>query len=340
MLKNAIKGKVKINLGIELLRAILCLWVLFLHCSDIKKEHKKYFNRSFHVPTFFMISFYFYYKLLNASDSLKIKRRFQRLLYPYILWPVLAFLLNNILIRFSSLGKRRKKLTLIDLYLQILTGSRYYRAFWFLFNLLFLSILFTVFAFIFKKNFLISYEFFGIISLFLLFTKINRDIFFQYEKIITLSIGRVNSSIPLSVIGCIYSSINLLSKIKNLKWHVSLILISLIYILFNYDLFIKYPGFCYSNSLLFLSSSTFLFILFGSLKLDYFILLNKIIKIATKYTGGIYYIHPIFPKFIYFYLNIKKASYFSSFFIYIISYLICFFGNKLFTNSNLKYLFV
>ena len=340
MLKKDSKENVEINLGIQLLRSILCLWVLFSHCTDIKKKHKKYFARNFHVPTFFMISFYFYYKLLNQKAISKIKRRFSRLLYPYIFWPFLAFLLNNILFMFSLLDESIEKITLIDLYLQILTGSKYYRSFWFLFNLFILSILFTIFAFILKQNQLILYEFLGIISLFLLFTKINSDIFFPYEKHITMSIGRVNSSIPLCVIGCFYSSINLLSKVKNLKWNFYLISISLIFILFKYDLFIQYPGFSYSNSLLYLFSTSFLFILFGALKFDKFLLLKRILKTITKYTGGIYYIHPIFPKFIYFFFNIKKASYFSSFIIYIICYFICFYGNKLFKNNNFKYLFI
>ena len=319
MIKNVIKDKhaLKVNLGIELLRSILCFWVLCSHCTLVKKEHIKYFYRSFHVPTFLMLSFYFYYRILNQRAITKIKSRFIRLLYPYILWSIVVFSLNNILNKFSTLGNRIKQFSLKDLYLQILTGSKYYRVFWFQFNLIFLSQLFAIFSFVLKRNLIIFLELLGIISLFLLFSKINSIIFFPYAECIRMSVGRLNSSLPLAIIGCIYGSYNLLLKINNLNWHLNVILLSLVYILFKYDIFIIYPGFAYSNTLLYIFASTILFILFGSIKVDKFIILNKIIKIITKYTGGIYYIHRIFPSYIFLFFNVNKISYFYSFLIYI-----------------------
>ena len=339
MQRNGAKDHGKVNLGIELLRSLLCLWVVIVHCTSIKKEHMKYLGRGFHVPTFFMLSFYFYYPILNQRRINKIKIRFQRLLFPYIFYSLSVFVLNNILVNKTSFGKEKEKLYFSDLYLQLLTGSRYYRIFWFQFNLIYLTFFFTILSFTLKNHSLFSFEILAIISLYLLFQKTNFNFFNSSELHIKMSLGRLNSSIPLGVLGCVFGSKNLLLRINNLNKQNYLILLSLVYILIKYDLFVMYPGFLYSNTLLFLISTTILFIIFGSFKFDNHPIFNKFIKSSTRFTGGIYYIHQIFPKYIYFFINKKKASYFDSFIIYIICYYFCFIGNKLFKNIKIKYLF-
>ena len=71
----------KINLGIGLLRFILCLWVVVVHCSVRTKNNIKLFSKAFHVPTFFMLSFYFYYPTISCKNISKIKTRFERLVF-------------------------------------------------------------------------------------------------------------------------------------------------------------------------------------------------------------------------------------------------------------------
>ena len=133
-MKSIESGRKKINSGIEVLRFILCLWVVVIHCSIIKKEHYIYLGKSFHVPTFILISFYFYYNTMSLRIITKIISRFQRLLIPYILWPIIIFVSNNLLVSFFSIGQFSNKLTLYDFYIQILVGARYHRIFWFHFN--------------------------------------------------------------------------------------------------------------------------------------------------------------------------------------------------------------
>lgn len=340
MKTNNSEGHISLNLGIQILRAILCLWVLFSHCAKIKKEHLKYFKKNYHVPTFFILSFYFFYPILVKRNSIAIKKRFQRLLFPYFFWPIFVFILNNLLVHFTSLGKVKDKLSLKELYLQILTGSQYYRVFWFQFTLIYLSLVFSLISFIFKKKLLIFLEFLGIISLNFHFAQINRKIFETYEKNIKWSLGRVNEALPLAIVGCIYSSINLISKINNITLYSFFILLDIIYLLFNYDLFQIFPGFSYSNTLSYILASTVFVLFFSSLKFDKYIILKTIIMNITKYTGGIYYIHVIFYKYIFFFFKIKKTSYFFSFIVYVICYIICFSGNKLFKNNIFKYLII
>ena len=176
----------------------------------------------------------------------------------------------------------------------------------------------------------------GIISLYLHISGINRKYFSSFSSLIQISLGPLIELIPLAVIGCNLSSINILTKIKEFSFYTYFILMFFIYLLFEYDIFINYTGFLYSNILLNIFAAITLILFFGSLRFDMSTKISVIIKIITKFTGGIYYIHPIFPKYVMFFIKIKK-NYFSSLLIYIFCYLVCFCGNKLFQTNKLKY---
>jgi len=329
----------KINFGIELLRFILCLWVVVVHCSVRTKNNLKLFSKAFHVPTFFMLSFYFYYPTVSRKNKNKIKARFERLIYPYIFWPIITLALNNILIKITSLGKFRNIISIKDYFIQILLGTKFCKIFWFQFNLLFLSLLLAIFSFITNKNLINLIVFFGIISLYFHFSGINTNIFNSYDIIIKISLGTLVELFSLCTIGCVFSSFSLLIKIKNMSLFIQIILFYSIYLLFKFELFINYKGYMYPNVLLNLISSTILLLSFGSLNFGNERLIINIILFISKFTGGIYYIHPNFIKFVLFFIKIKNY-YFSSFVTYIFCYLVCFIGNKLFMKTKFKYLFI
>ena len=295
MISNFVKYRMNsINIGIELLRSILCLWVVTIHCSRVKNEHKIYLGRGFHVPTFILISFYFYYPMIEKRIIIKIITRFQRLLFPYILWPIIKFIINNFFMTTFSSNRFKTKLSLYDIYLQLLTGARYHMIFWFQFNLIFLSIFSTIIAFQFKEKFLVVMKFIGILSLYLHYSGINVKMFSSFKKPFQMTLGSLQELMPLSIIGYIFGSLNLLFIAKNIPKHIQFILFFLIYFLFRYNIFILHPGFMYPNIILNILSSTILFISFGSLNLNGLSGINSLLTYITKYTGGIYYIHPIF----------------------------------------------
>jgi fucose 4-O-acetylase-like acetyltransferase len=66
----------KNNYSLELLRFILCFWVVLHHCCKYVGK----FKGRFHVPTFMIMSFYFYYNSLKAKTIIKINQRFERIL--------------------------------------------------------------------------------------------------------------------------------------------------------------------------------------------------------------------------------------------------------------------
>ena len=96
--------QININLGIEILRLILSFWIVIAHCSYIKINHIKYLGRHFHVPTFFLIAFFFYFRLFSERLISKIISRFERLLVPYLIWPIIVLIINNILLSSHQFG--------------------------------------------------------------------------------------------------------------------------------------------------------------------------------------------------------------------------------------------
>ena len=99
------------NLGIELLRVILAFWVLIYHCyNNSKKLQKIISKRSFHVPTFMFLSFYYFYPNLASRNINKIIQRFERLFIPYIIWPIIILIINNLILSIYKFSVCDKKL--------------------------------------------------------------------------------------------------------------------------------------------------------------------------------------------------------------------------------------
>ena len=107
------------NVGLELLRALLCFWVIIFHflisTNNIASSVKR---KRYHVPCFFFISFFYLYPAIKDKNIAKMKLRLQRLLIPYLIWPFIIFIINNalfllfknIFIRFENSIIIRKKI--------------------------------------------------------------------------------------------------------------------------------------------------------------------------------------------------------------------------------------
>ena len=92
------KEKKHKNYGIAILRIILSFMVVVDHFYDLKKQKKFAHILYYHIPTFFLMSFYYTNNTFITFNIPKIKLRFQRLVIPYIFWNIY----NNIDVRLSS----------------------------------------------------------------------------------------------------------------------------------------------------------------------------------------------------------------------------------------------
>ena len=147
--------------------------------------------------------------------------------------------------------------------------------------------------------------------------------------------------LPIAVTGLVLRSINPIVKIKNNKKKSFLLIIIILYLILDVDIFIRPKGFLYPGILLNIGA-ILLFCFFGTLLID--ISLNEylilIISNVTNFTGGIYYLHIFIKNILKIKFSlIKKRQISASVIIYIICYLICLIGNKIFGKTKLKYLF-
>ena len=310
-----------INLGIQIMRALLCLWIVIKHCSTFRKNHKKYLSKDFHVPTFFLLSFYFYYPIIFKKNIEKVISRFQRLSIISLKYPIAEISLKNCC-------------------LQILLGSPIHYIFWFQFNLIFASLIFAIISFSFNKMLRNILLVVGLFNYFLHLSKLGYNIINRTPHYLKYNIRSLIEMIPLAVNGSFINSINLLSILNKYSTFFKIFLFCILFLLFQYDIFVNKPGVRYPKVSLNLIASLVIFMLFGTLSLEK---IKKkifiIIKYITQFTGGIYYIHSIVNDLIRKHSNyLKNLNYSYALIIYIIiSYFICFFGIKLFKNYKLKY---
>ena len=325
----------KVNYSLELLRLILSFWVVIQHCYKYSYKLNK---GKFHVPIFMIMSFYFYYNTLKTKSNIKIKQRFQRILIPYIIWPILLFVCNNILFKLFKFSQFNKKLLLKDLLHQLIFGSKYHPNFYFLFNLIFFTLLFTIMSFFFKKSFIFIFQILLIISYIFQYSYWNLYFFSKYSNFILYSLGHILEFLPFAVVGITLRYLGIITKLKTVKGFAIFFSIAILFLILKFDIFTRITGFFYPGFLLNIGSiCTFIIFSLFSFKNKKIIFLLKII---TKFTGGIYYIHMIIVSFlIRKILFIKNKTFKGSIFIYIICYIICYLGNKLSNKTKFKFLF-
>ena len=209
------KVKNKINIGLASLRIYLSFLVVTTHCfrpkaTIRKKIIIKLIYNNIHVPTFYVLSFYFCYKLFKLNNIKKIKIRFQRLLIPYFVWPIIIWSLQNLL---SFLSIKINKISFKKLILQFLTGHVFMTVLWFQYDLIFITLLIFIIHLYNEKwslYILINLKLFGI---FFTYSNYNYIIFSKYYSYIKYPFGRFFEVIPYSITGYIFGYLNLIQII-------------------------------------------------------------------------------------------------------------------------------
>ena len=321
-----------INYSLQLLRLLLCFWVVIHHsCSNVYK-----FKGKFHVPTFMIMSFYFYYKTLKTKNITKIKERFQRITIPYIIWAIFIFIFNNIFFKLFGFSIYKKKLLIKELVLQLIFGTKYHFIFYYQFNLILVTILLNIISFLFHKYFIFIFQILLIIAYLFQYTYWNFLIFEKYSFLVRYSLGNILELLPFAVTGVTLCYLDIVTKLKKLKILTILTIFYIGVILFfilEFDIFVRIKGFWFPGILLNIGGIC-IFILFSLFSFQ-----NKkiifLLKIITKFTGGIYYIHMLFyHSLIQKFLFIQKRTIYGSIFIYT-----CYLGNKLLFKTKFKLLF-
>ena len=236
------KMQKNINYGLELLRMLLCFWVVLFHFLR-KSDNKQILNfrkKMFHVPSFFFISFYFLFPIIDKRKTNKMTRRLERLLIPYFFWPSFTWCINNLSFLKFKKSKFNRLLTSYDLFEQLITGRTFFVHFWFLFNLLILTIIFFILSILFELNiFLKITQVIGIVSYILQYSTYNYIFFDNYKDCISHSIGHFVESFPLAITAFILYKFNIPNRLIIARYTTIFYCILGNYFIYNYEIFMK-----------------------------------------------------------------------------------------------------
>lgn len=339
-LKKNIQKK-EINIGISILRVFLSFMVVMDHLYKKEKLKKYLVFLYYHIPTFFLISFYFTYRTLISFNFSKLKIRIERLLIPYFSWCTISWIIRNI---YFYLLKKKCRHSLKDYFINLTNGHIFDIVLWFQNILILTTFLFLLIIFIFKSNHLFALSLIGIIAYLLEYTGTNYKIFFKLTPHYRLTFGRFAEAIPHSFTGFFLASLDIINKIKikqnkNLIVFYSLIILIMIT---KFDIFSQLKTFKYGGVRLNIAS-TCIFFIFSLTNFKFRNkIINKIILQLTNYTAGIYFTHVLIGKgylarsIVY----VKNETLLGCIIIYIISYIISFIGANVFKNTKIKHLFV
>ena len=326
--KKKILKKMEIIYGIEILRMILCFWVITHHYLGRKIKSKyKIIDYYYHVPTFFFLSFYLNYKIFILKNIIKIKQRFERLIISYIIIPIIF-----LIIKFFSLGFLKNiRRILFGLFMQYITGLYIYDHLWFVQNLIIYTIVFGIIFIFFKKNSLFILQMLAIILYWLKCYGIVNKIFYNTQSYLR-SFKNIAIMMPIAISGIILGHIEIMKKLIKLRIKFIIFSVIIFYFIYNFNFFGEISLNLVSISLF----TLFSLIPFEKIKNKTII---KIIIIITRYTGGIYYFQKIIQISIFKFSYFRRRTFLSCIIIYIFGYFICMIGTKKFKNNKLKYLF-
>ena len=335
----------KYNYGLGLLKVYLSFTVIISHCCKRETTKNKFIflifvkRRKVHVPSFFILSFYFMHDHFITLRVQKLLGRLERLIIPYLGWPIIIYILNNEI--FNRLIKNNNKYSIKDLKNQLLWGNRFIIQFWFQWDLIMITIIFYAFIFIFKKYHLFCLQLLAIFAYFLQYSGYNYRFYKTLKRENKECLGRFAEAIPYTVTGFSFASLKVFDYLN--KYKIKTFIFSAITFIFLeiYSVFSEIKGVMYYGFNLNIKAISLIsiFLIFPSDKIIK-LKIKNFLRRLTNYTPGIFYLH--YTVFVYLkkYIEpIKSRTFFGCVIIYIISYFFCFIGTKISGKSKLKNLF-
>ena len=331
-----------IHFGFAILKCFLSFKVITSHCFKRQSSKNKVIlfitgKRRLHVPSFTIMSFYFNHNTLISNDSKKKMNRFERLLIPYLGWPIIMFVFNNI---FKYTKEQQKLFTIKKLIFQLITGQgQSLFHFWYLFDLIATTFIFHIIIIAFRNKYLLILNIMLFFSYYLQYSRFS-EIIIRHSKNIQ-GLARENEIIPFAITGFTLNSFKIFNKLEKYKLNTLIISSLIFYLTQDFEIFRKFSGVAYNGVKLNILSLCliiiFSFFSFRNIKNKK---LMNLLKYSTCFSGGVYYLHQVIHfYFKSFFTDIKNGTFSGLILNYFISYLISLAGGIIFRNNKVKNLF-
>lgn len=342
-IKKPIKDIKLFNYGLAILKSYLAFLVVISHQFSRKTTKNKIILKltsgiNYHVPCFFIMSFYFMCNNLLSLNLKKIVNRFIRLFTPYIGWPFIILVINKI---YNKMLKKSLPDSFEILKLQLMWGAPLVPQFWFQWDLIVTTLIFVIIIFAFRKHYLFILQLILIFSYHCQYTRNYFKKYLHLNQHNIYTIGRMFEMFPLGITGFILGSYDIIKIIHPIKFQAFALSFLIKKFIEDCKVFSGLGGFLYQGIKLNIRSMCIIFIfsLFPNETMTNKYL-NKLIFLITKYSAGIFYLHLSIKKYLKDYnTNVKNGTFLGTIFNYIICYSISSLGDIIFGKTHLKYLF-
>ena len=329
----------KFNPGLALLRSLMCFMVISCHFEHNTTGLLEICIRSLRgsaVPVFMLMSFVLMQKSLKEHDKQKMKLRFERLIIPLVGWAIIYWVLYFF---FPSVGNLESRVTIREIFIQIFLGHSdiLNPPMWYQTVLIWLTAIFLCIICITGKYYRWVLGALAIIALFIQYSGLNIALFGNLSDEFKWTFGWFFEMVPIAVTGFLIAESGILNKLKE---HRVISLVSA----FGLGVaarvlrpWLSCDGYGY-HGICKIIAAVAIFVIFYLLPTEYLNpRIKKFIGIITKYTMGIYAMHMLVGRIISKWLTVDDLI--ICILIYVVCYIIAFFGEKLTFKTKFKYLF-
>ena len=322
------------NLGISILKMIMCFMVIVSHIWGVNVVHDGplgwvYYLREYAVPVFMILTFFFSEKMLDQLDAKKIGKRIVKLIVPLWGWAVIYWIFYKLLEEFLYPGYDLK---VKDLFWQMFTGNSIYLngTMWFQVDLIVLTLLFALIIFVAQrfKNVVFAILSFACVLLSYLGTLL---VLFKLKSELVGCVGRFFEVLPMAVIGFMLAYYGILDKSRK-PWIATMVLgIVFLRFLRYYKPFSPVPvqTFDYAGFDKLAVALALIFV-FNAPPLEKLPkAVHKIVEWVTKYTLGIYCMHRLVSNLLHYFIShrtwdIETFTFIDCVVTYVLCYIISF----------------
>lgn len=339
-MENEESKKKEINIGLCLLRMLMCFEVVLAHFwtrTNTPKLLKPFeILCGLAVPVFMFMSFYLVENRFVQKKKEIMQRRIWKLCVPQIGWAIIYYIIFKVVSCFFELNTNW---TIQDLIWQIFTGhsSKLNATMWYQIDLIFLTLIFFIFFYFFteKKGVVIIFAmmFFALVFQ---YSGINTNLFDGLRYELKYPLGRFCEMIPYATLGFCFAFFKIFDKLK--KARIETLVFAILFCLFfiKYNVFSGVAGFGYQG----IRSIVLAVLVFT---VAYFFPFDKIPKIAkdiiykiSRFTLGIYCMHRLVATLLNGFLSKIIKCEINSFLVCILTYIISYFISYIIYKIPLK----
>ncbi len=326
------------NIGLQLLRAVMCFRIVVGHLGEVPKPASAilqvfYAISSEAVPIFMMIAFYFAEKGVISKSPSYAKKRLDRIAWPHIGWAIIYFAVYKLFSLFMSMGEtwQWNRLVLKDLGKQLLIGTPINPSMWFQVVLFWITVFYILFFWLLpQKGGIMLITGSAFLALFMQYSGLNYKICSDLG-IGSHTVGRVCEMIPYAALGFGIAYYRVLDKLSRHRVIAMVGIVGLGLLIKILPDGMEIKGFDYGGIHILLISLCLLLLAYLAPLHMLPQKLKRVLLFISRYTLGIYCGHRLLGTIFEIlggYLGVEISSYLLCITIYVMLFILGFLADK------------